>query len=315
MKDINININFDSLFFPLSIDRKSHKDPSYFQIADRFFAIAEKYRFKYTIFVIGRDLENAQVFERVREWSKAGHEIGNHSYTHNINLGWLPKNEIENEVMRSHEMIFKCTGVEPKGFISPNWSTSTALIDVLQKNNYLYDTSQFPSYFLFLILLKLKFLSKGNKDFNASYLKRRDKISALFGSRKPSFAKGGLLIFPVPTVTPFRIPCWHTMGFVFGKKALSWLIKKAITGDNFYYYLAHPKDLADIRIDLSSNIIEKYGNELVFEGMNVSLKKKLEYFESSVKLIAESGRRFATLKEIALNFKDAHFNDPSDNSS
>ena len=58
MKKICLNINFDSLFFPLSLDRRTVRDPSYFQIADRFFEALDRVDARATIFVIGRDLEN-----------------------------------------------------------------------------------------------------------------------------------------------------------------------------------------------------------------------------------------------------------------
>ena len=157
-KLVAMNINFDSLFWPLSIDRHRFTDPFFLKTADRFLALATQNNFKFTIFIVGKDLENPEVAARVKSWSEAGHEIGNHSYTHNPNLGSLPREQMEYEVMKSHELITKYTGKEPRGFISPSWSTSGDLIDILIKNNYLYDTSIFPSYFQYLILLKLKLM-------------------------------------------------------------------------------------------------------------------------------------------------------------
>ena len=58
---------------------KSYRDPSFFEVADRFLLLAEKYSFKLTIFVIGRDLENPLNQEAVKKWAAMGHEIGNHS--------------------------------------------------------------------------------------------------------------------------------------------------------------------------------------------------------------------------------------------
>lgn len=311
-KLVNININFDSLFFPLSIDRKSMVDPSFLSVADRFFAFANKYNFKYTIFIIGKDLENTEVAARVREWSLAGHEIGNHSYTHNPNLGALSKSEIEYEVVKSHEMITQCIGHEPRGFIAPSWSTSPDLIQTLIDNNYLYDTSIFPSYFQFLILLKLMLITKNkHKTFDASFKRRRDKLAFFFAPRKPYFIKpeslikkqkDGLLMLPLPVISPLRVPCWHTMYYVFGVKVVDFLIRQAMKYCDDFYYLFHPRDLVDFEKDLSKEFKAKYKDEFVFESLDVPIADKMKYAEHALEIIAKSGRKFVTLQEIAKRY-------------
>jgi len=150
-----IDINFDSLGWAFSLSRPDFRDPTYFGVADRFLALAERFGFKYTIFVIGQDLENPEVAARVRDWHQQGHEIGNHSWHHHANLGALHPDAIEREVMRAHERITEVCGAEPRGFIAPAWSTSGELLRVLDRHDYLYDTSQFSSYVMWLIATKL----------------------------------------------------------------------------------------------------------------------------------------------------------------
>ncbi len=112
---------------------------------DRFLKIANRYQAPLSIFVVGQDLQNPEIFARVRDWSNAGHEIGNHSWSHPVNLGCLSPDKVRDEIFRTHEMILKCTGKEPTGFIAPAWSTSKALVNTLIDLDYLYDTSVFPS--------------------------------------------------------------------------------------------------------------------------------------------------------------------------
>ncbi len=45
--------------------------------------------------------------------------------------------------------MIKNTGIEPKGFISPCWSTSAKLVEFLLELEYSYDTSAFPSFLLY----------------------------------------------------------------------------------------------------------------------------------------------------------------------
>lgn len=313
-KSVNINLNFDSLFFPLTIDRQMVNDPSFFSIADRFFEFSHKYNFKFTIFIIGRDLENPNVAARVRSWAEAGHEIGNHSYTHNPNLGSLPKKEMEFEVLKSHELITQCIGQEPKGFISPSWSTSGDLIGILIRAGYQYDTSIFPSYFQYLVLLKLMFLSgQKHPNFHPSFGLRRDKWAFFFAPRQPYFIKpeslttkqaDGLLMMPLPVASALRIPCWHTMYFVFGDRFMKWLIPKTMDEHDYFYYLVHPRDLADYETDLPDHLKKKHDHELsVFESLSMPVRKKIDYMDHALGLIAASGRKFITLQQMAEDIK------------
>ena len=309
-KLVAMNINFDSLFWPLSIDRKRFTDPFFNKTADRFLALAAQNNFKFTIFIVGKDLENPEVAARVKSWSEAGHEIGNHSYTHNPNLGSLPREQMEYEVMKSHELITKYTGKEPRGFISPSWSTSGDLIDILIKNNYLYDTSIFPSYFQYLILLKLKLMSRGkNKNFHPNFAERRDKKAFWLAPTKPYFIRpeslikkqtDGLLMMPLPTATPLRIPCWHTMYFAFGKKLANWVLKQTLRENNYFYYLMHPRDLANYNEDIPENLKTTHHDEMsVFESLEVPMNQKTDYANEALHIIKESGRKFVTLEEMA----------------
>ena len=314
-KFININLNYDSLFFPLTIDRKKFTDPSFTVVAERFLGLAEKYNFKLTIFVIGRDLQNAEVAARVKDWAQAGHEIANHSYTHNPNLGSLPKNEMAYEVSKSHDIISNCIDQEPSGFLSPSWSTSKELIGLLVEKNYLYDTSVFPSYFQYLVLLKLMILTKRrHRNFHPGFGKRRDKWAFLFAPREPYFIgpeslikkqDGGLLMIPLPVATPFRIPCWHTMYFQFGRRIMGRLLKRTIKEHDNFYYVVHPRDLIDYDKDLSYEFALKHRDGLTaFEALKVPFEKKLSYMEHALDIIGSSGAKFVTMEEMARRIID-----------
>lgn len=306
---VGVSLNFDSLFFPLSIDRSAVADPSFLGVADRFLALATKRNFRYTIFIIGRDLENPEVAGRVRAWAAAGHEIANHSYSHNRNLGSLPGPLMEYEVLKSHELITACVGREPRGFVSPSWSTSRELVAVLTRAGYLYDTSVFPSYVQLLVLLKLRTMSANGRRGEFSLRRRRDKRAFFLAPRRPYFVHpsslvhprdDGLLMMPLPVVTPLRIPCWHTMFFVFGARFTKWVMRQALREHRFFYYLVHPRDLVDYEQDLPLDLRREFGAELrVFEGLTVPIERKLEFMERALELMAATGRRWVTLLEMA----------------
>lgn len=153
---IAIDINFDSLNENLGFP-KGFRDPSFFEVFDNFLLFSNKYNFKYSIYIIGKDLENPEISARVKDWHQAGHEIGNHSYTHHLNLGGLKKEQLRNEILRCHEAILNCTGEEPKGMICPAWATSAKVVDILIENHYLYDSSVFPSFIIYPSFIKNAF--------------------------------------------------------------------------------------------------------------------------------------------------------------
>ncbi len=302
-----ININFDSLFFPLPDAARRTRDPSYFSVADRFFEASERHGFRYTMFVIGRDLEDPEVAARVREWAAAGHEIGNHTWSHHPNFGALPSARVQDEVLRSHEIIARVTGKEPRGFISPSWSTSPEVASLLSRQGYLYDTSVFPSPLIIPALLKLQLNARDHGSFEAAWMRRRDKSVPFRAPRTPyRMAEGsltraapeGLLQLPLPTA-PLRIPCWHTMAFFLGPRLLRRLIRSAARGTGAFYYLVHPADLADWEGDLAPDFRSAYGKELaVFERLRVPLARKRLLFDAALAEI-RSFADIVTLEELA----------------
>ena len=70
----------------------------------------------------------------------AGHEIGNHGWTHRVpaTLGYDGE---EQELVRGNAAIEKLTGRAPRGYRSPAWDLSPVSVDLLLKHGFTYDTS------------------------------------------------------------------------------------------------------------------------------------------------------------------------------
>ncbi|MBM4371817.1 MAG: polysaccharide deacetylase family protein, partial [Deltaproteobacteria bacterium] len=99
-----------------------------------------------TFFVVGRDLENPGVREVLRRVTAAGHEIGNHTWSHPYDLVRRPVESLRDEVVRGHDALAAATGSAPEGFRAPGYNTSPALLDVLRDLGYRYDASPLPSW-------------------------------------------------------------------------------------------------------------------------------------------------------------------------
>lgn len=302
MKKAALNINFDSL--RTIIYQKSYgddqylekvDDPCFFAILERFVKLAEKYGVPLSFYMIGKDLENTKVADRVLHLSKRGHEIGNHSYSHISNLGNLPYSKIEQEIYKAHLIITDVlNGRNPDGFIAPAWSTSRNLIKALIKFGYAYDTSLFPSFIMPLLQLRLKFASdKGYKKSISVF--RKDLWGNLLGSRKPFLASprnpGNILPFskrnnrniiclPLPTIWP-RIPVWHSWAFKKSKAEYEKMLRRAIRENTAFYLLMHPADLFDPEKDIKGFPLSL----LNFERMSVPLRDKLRLMELAFEVI------------------------------
>ncbi len=296
------NINLDSFSEILGYP-DNYEDPTYGVILDRFLDLAQKYSFKYSVYVIGKDLEDKRYASAIKKLADEGHEIGNHSWSHDVDLATQKQEEIEAELKKTHDIINDITGVDPQGFISPGWSTSGRLIKTLIRLGYVYDTSVFPSYLVFPSTAKLLFNYLGDKRWWK--IARRNILVPSFASRQLYYSHGkileksvnagekGIWILPLPT-TSGRLAIWHTLAFIYKENKFAKILKNGLRTIDAFYYLMHPADLADRR-DLNV----KY--KVPLERIDVPLKRKMYLLEKSMNTIFESGRKIVTMKELVSN--------------
>jgi Polysaccharide deacetylase len=299
MKYAALNINFDSLGEAYGFPG-NFRDPSFLSVSKRFLDIADKYGFKYSIYVIGKDLEKVENRVVVSEWAAAGHEIGNHSWSHPINLAAMNRQHIYEEVEKAHRAITDTIGIEPRGFIAPGWNGSRVLDEVLLELGYAYDTSMVPSWIMFPSIFKSLLNHIGDKRF-FKILNRRDYLTFLFGKRKPHYkdvtektkseSANNVLTLPLPT-NRYGIACWHTLAFMFGWKLHQQLLVSCLRDVGAFYYLMHPADLV-VQQDLDAR------RDIHLERLDVPLEQKLSLLEQSIDVILESGRQIVTMRELA----------------
>ena len=105
---------------------------------DRLLKLLRKQGVPSTWFIPGHTIESYP--SSVRTVFEAGHEIGNHGWTHRIPVN-LGKEEEEREIVRGNECIKKLTGEYAKGYRSPAWDLSPYSIELLLKHGFIYDSS------------------------------------------------------------------------------------------------------------------------------------------------------------------------------
>jgi hypothetical protein len=183
--------------------------PSYLDVlVPRVLGFLAQRNLQITFFVVGQDAVLEKNHDALRAIAEEGHEIGNHSFSHEPWLHLYDKERIQKEIAVTEEQITRIAGQRPVGFRGPGFSFPEATLDVLEQRGYLYDASTFPTYLGPLARLYYFF----NSNLSEEDLKGR---RLLFGSFRDGLrplkpyrwrGKDGLLEIPVTTMPILRAP-------------------------------------------------------------------------------------------------------------
>lgn len=267
-------------------------DPTYRRVMDRFLALGREFQFPYSMYAVGRDLEDPFACQRLREIAAQGHEIGNHTWNHYTDLGALPPAEMRNEIVRTHEKLVQSVGVTPRGFIAPAWCYSAELMRVLNELGYRYDMSLFPSLLYYPFVIKNALNHVGHSEKLRRVLNRRDWFQPLVGNREPHL-ENRVVVLPVPTTPgPLGIAVWHTTGFLLGWERHFAMLRAAVKARRFFYYVVHP---ADLTCDEDFNGTEK----MHLERARGNGEEKMNYLRQSLQVIQDANREWITMGQMA----------------
>lgn len=313
-----ISLDLDNLWSYLKThgDSRWKKLPSYLHIfIPHILNILDELKIKITFFVVGQDAVLDKNKDLIRLIYEKGHEIGNHSFSHEP---WIVKNskkEILKEILQTEDAIEEIIGKKPVGFRGPGYAFNKDLIKILIEKKYLYDASIFPTYIgpisRFYYFLSGKFTPEQKKE-----------RKFLFGGFKNGFmpnkpflweidAKSKMLEIPITTMPYLKLPI-HLSYLIYLNGICTDLMSSYLTmtlglckmnkiGMSF---LLHPLDIMDAK---------QIPELAFFPGMKISWKKKIILFkdilrkisdyyclvnmETYAKLIISNGN----LKEIKLN--------------
>jgi peptidoglycan-N-acetylglucosamine deacetylase len=279
----SVSLNLDNLWTYL----KTHGDPDW-EARPSFLRtflplaleVCETAGLRVTFFVIGRDAERDEDAGALRQITRYGHEVGNHSFEHEPWLQEHSKAQLDEDVARAEASILRATGQRPVGFRGPAYSWSPALLEVLEERGYLYDASAMPTY--------VGPLARAYY-FRTSRLNARERAlrSALFGTfrdgRRPVepywwvLGEGrALLEIPITTLplvkTPFHLSYLLYLSRYSERLALAYLrlavaaCRRAAIEPSF---LLHPLDLLGA---------EQAPELKFFPGMDLPGARKRQFF-------------------------------------
>jgi peptidoglycan-N-acetylglucosamine deacetylase len=195
---------------------KTHGDvawealPSYLDVAvPRALDLLASLDLTITFFVVGQDAALDRNHEAIAALSRAGHEIGNHSFHHEPWLHKYSEDQVRDELARTEAALSALSGTVPVGFRGPGYSLSPTVLKVLSERGYLYDASTLPTV---VGPLARAFYFRSSK-LDA---KQREERSDLFGSAAEALrplapyrwdvGTDGIIEIPVTTFPGIRVP-------------------------------------------------------------------------------------------------------------
>lgn len=196
---------------------KTHGDkgwenlPSYYPIfVPKIIEILKELDIKITFFIVGQDAVVEENIPFLRQIVDAGHDIGNHSFNHEVWIDQYSRDQLELEISRAEKAIFQACGKKTMGFRGPGFCWSKTLLEVLYDRGYKYDASTLPTFIG--PLARIYYFKRS--DFSKE---EKEKRTGLFGSftegfrrLRPYFFNVGagkkLLEVPVTTLPFLRLP-------------------------------------------------------------------------------------------------------------
>ncbi len=288
-----VSLDLDNLWSYM----KTHGDsgwesyPSYLNMfIPRVCDILDSLDMHITFFIVGKDASLAKNRDALREITRRGHEVGNHSFHHEQLLFRYTREQVDEEILRAEEAIVKGTEQRPFGFRGPGFCWSHTILEVLAAKGYRYDASSLPSYLG--PLGRLYYFSK-------SPLSAKDKEEhrILFGGfregRRPvkpyiwEWASGKrILEIPVTTMPLFKIPIHFSYLLYlsrFTERLMTAYIHTAaqlckLTGSGMSFLL-HPLDFMDR---------SQFPGLSFFPAMDVDREAKIDLFRKVTAILSRS---------------------------
>jgi hypothetical protein len=261
-----------------------------------------------TWFVIGRDADADAVLpdhaarvanaSRLRTLAERGDELGNHSYSHPYDLARLPVPNVDNEIVSCDRVLRAITGTSVRGFRAPGYDLSPAMLDVLARLGYRYDSSVFPAPGYYAakaaVMTALGMIGRPS----GAVMTNPRALTAPADPYRPSMTapwkRGQAPVVELPVaVTPFtRLPAIGTTLLV----APSWARKKLVDWmgrRKFFNFELHGIDFADADKDgIPGELVDRQPD------LRISVDDKLDRLDAVLDDI-RARWDFATLGDIA----------------
>lgn len=227
----------------------------------RFAELLARRGLRATFFLVGRDLDPASGGRAARaarvqigELVRAGHEIGNHSYSHPYELARLSRTAVAEEIEHAHELLSEAAGAPVRGFRAPGYDLSADMLAELARLGYRYDSSIFPAPGYYLAKAAVMGLMALGRRQTGAVLTNPRALLAPADPYRPDLTapwrrgSASLVELPIAVTPRTRVPVIGTSVLL----APDWLRARwlgAMRGRPFFNFELHGIDLADADAD------------------------------------------------------------------
>ncbi len=248
-----------------------------------------------TFFAVGCDLERVENAAALRDAAKLGHELGNHTWSHQYDLTRRPRAEIEREVTAGADAIERATGERPSGFRAPGYTMTDELFDVLSAAGVSYDSSVFPCppYYAAkgVLMLASRFGGRKSSAIVAAPHVLRAPRRPYRAGRPFSSPGSGLPELPIQVTPKVRLPYIGTT-LVLGGPDGARLLTRTLLREQFVNLELHGIDFLGLEDGLGLLVAHQPDAKL-------SLERKLASLGAAIELLKRQGFSFVRLDTAA----------------
>jgi hypothetical protein len=243
-----------------------------------------------TLFAVGRDLQREESAERLARAARQGAAVENHSLSHRYDLARLPAAAIGAEIAGASARIAAVTGRAPRGFRSPGYALSEALVRAVAGAGMAFDASLLPSPAYYAAKLAALGLVAATGRRSAAVV---GDPRPLVGPRQPhSLARGALCEIPMAVTPRWRLPVIGTTLALGGERGARALVRRLV-GDAVVSLELHGVDLLDAGDGIG---------DLRQLDLRLGWRGKARAISAALGELAGAGYRFVTLEEVAARY-------------
>lgn len=249
-----------------------------------------------TWFVVGKDVaSDAGNSEAIARLSRAGDELGCHSYSHLYDLTRRSFAEMRSEVERGVTAIERASGAKVTGFRAPGYVVTDTLLDLLRESGLAYDSSVFPcpSYYA-LKAATIAGMQARRRESKAIVdvpeVLRAPMVPYRVG--RPYWFRGtGVWEIPIQVTRRARLPFIGTSLTIAGTIGAR-ILANGVVGEPFVNLELHGIDALDQHDGLTE--LAKKQRDL-----RIPWSRKLDAIDAAVSLLRGKGYRCVRMDELA----------------
>ena len=265
----------------------------------RFAEVFARHGISATLFVVGSDVvqRGATGRHELGQLAQAGHELANHSHTHPYDLARLDEETIDHEVGQAEAAIGEVSGARVVGFRAPGYDVSEAMLAVLSRRGYRYDSSVFPSWPYYAakagVMGAMRLLGRSSGSVLGDPRALLAPVEPYRPGRSPfSRGQGSVVELPITVTRGLRLPGIGT-AILTAPTPLRVFLLDRLRARSFFNFELHGLDLLDAEADgIPAELVARQHD------LRVPVAAKLRALSATIDRL-RLDYRFATLAEVA----------------